>query len=85
MIKSSFRRSYAEYLHLECFSKLDTNNLLDIDSTQPLTMTKFPKSVLEERRAASLKLLEAIDAYEKAEHGEDSVSVMIRWIVKAPH
>lgn len=39
-------------------------------------MTKFPKSVLEERRAASLKLLEAIDAYEKAEHVEDSVSVI---------
>lgn len=39
-------------------------------------MTKFPKSVLEERRAASLKLLEALDAYEKVEHGEDSVSVV---------
>ncbi|KAG9673546.1 oxalate decarboxylase family bicupin, partial [Aureobasidium melanogenum] len=38
-------------------------------------MTKFPKSVLEERRAASLKLLEALDAFEKVEHGEDSVPV----------
>ena len=36
-------------------------------------MTKFPKSVLEERRAASLKLLEALDAYDKAKKDEESM------------
>lgn len=38
-------------------------------------MTRFPKSVLEERRAASLKLIEALDAYEKANPDEESMSV----------
>lgn len=39
-------------------------------------MTKFPKSVLEERRAASLKLKETLEAYEKIDLGEDSMSVV---------
>ncbi|CAC9887777.1 unnamed protein product [Aureobasidium pullulans] len=38
-------------------------------------MTKFPQSVLEERRAASLKLLEALDAYDKANKDEESIPV----------
>lgn len=42
-------------------------------------MTQFPKSVLEERRAASLKLQEALDTYEKVDHEKESVSV-VYWL-----
>ncbi|KAI4745049.1 oxalate decarboxylase family bicupin [Aureobasidium sp. EXF-12298] len=38
-------------------------------------MTKFLKSVLEERRAASLKLRESLDACEKVDIAKDSVPV----------
>lgn len=38
-------------------------------------MTRFPKSVLEERRAASLKLIEALDEYEKVNQEGESMLV----------
>lgn len=42
-------------------------------------MTKFLKSVPEERRAVSLKLKETLDACEKVDLEEDSVSV-VHWL-----